>query len=316
MAPGRVVLSPKNDSGAAAERDEGGDDERQAVRVGDLGRAGRRREARNNRHDRQREQARGAGIALFTPDATLTWFGSADDITVAVSGATKVTRPSPNTSAPGSTSRAHVVSGPMRVRSSNPIVARIGPTVSWRRGPMRCASAAGRRGTDQHEHGHRQQRGARLQRRPSRRDLQFVRNKEERDTERGIEQPGREVHHSEVAVAEQRGRHERVFRVQYPPDERRGGRNRHCTGDEHQRVGPPAWPSFGQRQRARRERERRAPRPLAGTPCSFVSMPPRHRAMMQPHPPTSSRLASTAPIPCSVATRCSAARPQMASLLP
>src|SRR4249919_3691699 len=55
-------------------------------------------------------------IALFTPDATLTWLGSAAAMTVAVSGATKVTRPSPKTMAPGATSLSHVADASIRVR--------------------------------------------------------------------------------------------------------------------------------------------------------------------------------------------------------
>src|SRR5205823_3677105 len=80
-------------------------------------------------------------MALFTPDATLTWSGSAAAITVAVSGATNVTRPAPNTTAPGSTSVVHDGWMPARVRSNNPAAATSGPTVSWTCGPMRWANA-------------------------------------------------------------------------------------------------------------------------------------------------------------------------------
>src|SRR3954469_15233600 len=66
-------------------------------------------------------------IALFTPDATLTWSGSAAAMTVAVSGATNVTSPRPNTNAPGSMSLTHDAFGPMRARRSNPAPARRGP---------------------------------------------------------------------------------------------------------------------------------------------------------------------------------------------
>ena len=86
------------------------------------------------------ERAAARATALFTLEATLTWSGCAEAITVAVSGATKVTRPSPKTVAPGTTCRAHDAWGPILARRSKPIPASAGPTVSCRRGPMRWAS--------------------------------------------------------------------------------------------------------------------------------------------------------------------------------
>ena len=83
-------------------------------------------------------------IALFTPDATLTWSGLTDPMTVAVSGATNVTRPTPITIAPGRTSRPHNGSGPIRERRSSPAARMSGPAVSCRRGPICWASAPDR----------------------------------------------------------------------------------------------------------------------------------------------------------------------------
>ena len=79
-------------------------------------------------------------MALFTPDATLAWSGSTEPMTVAVSGATNSTSPTPNTNAPGSTSVVHDALGPMRVSNSSPAPTTRGPTVSCSRGPIRWAS--------------------------------------------------------------------------------------------------------------------------------------------------------------------------------
>ena len=79
-------------------------------------------------------------IALFTPDPTLTWSESTAPMTVAVSGATNVTSPSPNNTAPGSTSAVHPASEPMRDSRSRPAAVSNGPTVSCSRGPMRWAN--------------------------------------------------------------------------------------------------------------------------------------------------------------------------------
>ena len=69
-----------------------------------------------------------AQVKGFTPDATLTWSGSAAAMTVAVSGATNVTRPRPNRKAPGSTSVLHDAWGPIRARRRRPAAASNGPT--------------------------------------------------------------------------------------------------------------------------------------------------------------------------------------------
>ena len=78
-----------------------------------------------------------------------------------------------------------------------------GPTVSWSRGPMRCASAP-----DAEENSNiRSVAGSNAI--PARRadqpaaDLQFVDDEEERNADRGVQQHGREVHDGELATAEQ-----------------------------------------------------------------------------------------------------------------
>src|SRR5215471_14409337 len=60
-------------------------------------------------------------MALLTPEAMLTSFGSTDPITVAVSGATNVVSPRPNSKAPGRTSVHQDTSGPIRLSRSRPI---------------------------------------------------------------------------------------------------------------------------------------------------------------------------------------------------
>ena len=101
-----------------------------------------------------------------------------------------------------------------------------------------------RRRQRHHEHRGRQQRDTGAERRPSRGDLQLVRDEEERHPDRPVEQHGRKVHDRERAVAEQRRWHERVVGVQQPPHERA-----HCDdGDhgttEHRRVRPSARSGF------------------------------------------------------------------------
>ena len=132
-------------------------------------------------------------IALLTPDATLTCRWSAAAITVAVSGATNVTSPSPNTNAPGNTSGNHSASGPMRVRSSSPTAASSGPDRELDARTDALRERARRRRAHEHEHGDGQQRDARRERGPTRRDLQLVRHEEERDPERAVEQERRDV---------------------------------------------------------------------------------------------------------------------------
>src|SRR5207344_384816 len=67
--------------------------------------------------------------------------GSAAAITVAVSGATIVTSPRPNTIAPGNTSVTHEAFSSIRDSMINPTATTSGPTVNCSRGPIRCASA-------------------------------------------------------------------------------------------------------------------------------------------------------------------------------
>ncbi len=143
-------------------------------------------------------------MALFTPEAMLTWSGLTDPITVAVSGATNDTSPRPKTRAPGSTSVTQDASGPMRASRSSPSRGeqRTDGELQPRADPLGERARPG--GEHEHEHRGGQQCGAGLECRPSGADLQLVRDQEERDADRGVQQHGREVGDGELAAAEQR----------------------------------------------------------------------------------------------------------------
>ena len=199
-------------------------------------------------------------IALFTPDPTLTWSESTAPMTVAVSGATNVTRPSPKRIAPGSTSFVQSVSDPMRDRSSSPAAVRSGPTVSCSRGPMRWASepdAAEKRNMSTVA-------GSSAiparERRPAGRHLQLVGHEEERHADRGVEEHGREVRHREFAPLEQRGRHEWVVVVHHSVHERADAEQRDHAGDDHAGVGPAVRTRLRERVCAGAERDHRQAR--------------------------------------------------------
>ena len=96
-------------------------------------------------------------IALLTPEATLTWSASTAPMTVAVSGATNVTRPSPKRTAPGSD-----VTYPRRVGTDAAEREQPGGEDQRPDGelnpwpdPLRERAGAGR--AEQHQHGGRQQ---------------------------------------------------------------------------------------------------------------------------------------------------------------
>src|SRR6266508_1832951 len=82
--------------------------------------------------------------ALLTPEASPACSSSTEDSTVAVSGATVATRPSPRTTTGGSTSAKYDAPGPIRPSSRNPAAISSGPTVIGVRGPIRPASCPAR----------------------------------------------------------------------------------------------------------------------------------------------------------------------------
>ena len=131
-----VFTESEEREGCGSRGDECGHHQAEAEGMGDLARA-RSLSVKPETTGTTASALRAAALAmaLLTPDATLTWSGSAAAITVAVSGATKVTSPMPNTTAPGRTSVTHDASSPMRASNSSPAAASSGPTVSCRPRP-------------------------------------------------------------------------------------------------------------------------------------------------------------------------------------
>ena len=173
-------------------------------------------------------------IALFTPDAIPALLSSASASTVAVSGATVIDSPNPNTSSPGSTSVRYSASASTRHQQQrHPDRRDQRPDPHEEARPVPVGERAEAHRQPEHQQRHRDARAARLERAEARHLLQEQHEEEEQQAEAAVHQERLEVAGGEVAPPEQRERQHRVRAARLPHQE---------AGEQQPRPPPAAAP--------------------------------------------------------------------------